>query len=50
MKIINNDLLYITIRNDFSVRFAFNDKSKKTINFIERLTYLKKFAFVNHTV
>ncbi len=50
MKIINNDLLYITIRNDFSVRFAFDAKSKKTINFIERLNYLKQFAFVNHTV
>ncbi|MCL8209782.1 ATP-binding protein [Spiroplasma attinicola] len=48
---IISDLLYITIRSDFSVRFAFSGRWKDTINFIQRLDNLKNFSFVkNETI
>lgn len=47
---IVNDLLYITIRNDFSVRFINNGKAKKALNFIERLKYITAYNFVEHTI
>lgn len=49
-KEIINDLLYITIRKDFIVRFAIGGKEHKTINFIDRLNYLKNYIFVEHIV
>ncbi|MGL5268668.1 MAG: ATP-binding protein [Spiroplasma sp.] len=51
LKKIMRDLLYITIRSDFVVKFVNNGKLTKTVNFIDRLNDIKPhYDFVTHIV